>query len=70
VIVLDDVHVKWPGKTQWLLERWAELHPLTIGPFGILRKESPMNAVFTRVHPAAGTPDKPIHWNFTQERWA
>lgn len=48
LIVLDDYHMKFPGKVRWVQERWLELKPLTIGPYVIFERRREHEETFRR----------------------
>lgn len=37
LVILDDYHRGWPGKMQWIDERWDGLQPIIIGPTAVVR---------------------------------
>ena len=59
LIILDDVHIQFPGKLRWVLERWTDLQPLLLGPYAIIVKRADHDAVFTRVYPPQHLPWPP-----------
>lgn len=46
LVVLDDYYVGWPGKMQWVNERWDVLQPIIIGPTAVVRVTPAKRAVF------------------------
>ena len=51
LVILDDYHRGWPGKTRWIDERWAELDPIIIGPTAVVRVTSAKRELFGKVFP-------------------
>ena len=44
-ILLDDYHLKFPGKMRWIQERWSEIDPIIVGPYAIIRPPSDSKAL-------------------------
>ena len=49
LVVLDDYHIRFPGKVRWVQERWTALQPLVFGPFVILRMTERVRAACVEV---------------------
>jgi hypothetical protein len=40
IVLLDDVCMSFPGKAQWVAERWDMLRPIKIGPWAFWRRDA------------------------------
>ena len=56
LVIMDDYNLQWPGKMQWVDERWDVLDPLIVGPFAVFRVTPEKREHFGPVAPSTSQP--------------